>query len=523
MGIPYYYRQVVLRDQKTLLADLHECDQLFLDYNSIIHQCAAVVIGKKITVDLEQTIFEEIFNYTIMLTKICKPKELLYLGVDGVAPRSKINQQRRRRYISAYRNEIVNKFKDQNGIKYVLWDSNVITPGTEFMIKLDNFLKNKISTFQANFKIVLSGHTEKGEGEHKIFNYIKNTPDKVNVVYGLDADLIMLSLCSPCDQLYLMRESNNFINGASNTEFKFLNIRPFRRSVCHYTSSEFDINALRDYVCVCFFLGNDFVPNISCLKIKAGAIDLLCDMYKKVYKKLQTYLVIKSNDKYTINQEFLVDFLELLASKEDVLMKETTTQFYHQATPIRTQFSCKLDKFSYDLENYPSINKFPLLINPLEDTTWKTSYYHHLFGSHTHDMIKNITESYISGLNWITDYYFNGIINNSWYYKYSYAPCVADIYKYIRTDGIVRTETSESIEITEVQQLLMVLPPFSKSILDPKFHKIMEEVEYGCVHYYPVKFCLTSYLKTHLWECIPVLPNIELEKINVAYSKCTTK
>jgi 5'-3' exoribonuclease 1 len=170
------------------------------------------------------------------------------------------------------------------------------------------------------------------------------------------------------------------------------------------------------------------------------------------------------------------------------------------------------------------------VIDPIEDTSWRSSYYHHLFGSHKMDMINKICKNYIEGLEWICDYYFNASStqNHEWYYRYNYAPCVSDLHKYLKINQL-QTPTSalantsaRTNRITADIQLLMVLPPLSKSILNAQQQKLMDDLDYGCVHYYPIKFCITSYLKNALWESLPVLPNIDLDNLIAAQEKLKT-
>ena len=75
------------------------------------------------------------------------------MAVDGVAPRAKMNQQRGRRFRSAREAELNEKKARDKGEKLPeedRFDSNCITPGTPFMVRLQEqlkyFVNNKIST-----------------------------------------------------------------------------------------------------------------------------------------------------------------------------------------------------------------------------------------------------------------------------------------------------------------------------------------------------------------------------------------
>jgi 5'-3' exoribonuclease 1 len=95
--------------------------------------------------------------------------------------------------------------------------------GTVFMAKLSEQLRyfvNKKITEDANWRdvrVVLSGHDVPGEGEHKIIEYIRLSkaqpgydPNTRHCFYGLDADLMMLSLLSHDPHFALLREEVKF-------------------------------------------------------------------------------------------------------------------------------------------------------------------------------------------------------------------------------------------------------------------------------------------------------------------------
>ena len=66
---------------------------------------------------------------------------------------------------------------------------------------------------KSNPKIIYSSYKEAGEGEHKIIQYIKTTYQNKklsHVIYGLDADLIMLSLLNKySSKIILLRDNQN--------------------------------------------------------------------------------------------------------------------------------------------------------------------------------------------------------------------------------------------------------------------------------------------------------------------------
>lgn len=574
MGIPFYFGEIIAKSPASkrfnIVADKlpKTCSRFFLDFNSIIHPCSAQAVAKlskEVEVDdsLYNQIFSSITNYTINLIDIVNPSDLVYIAIDGVAPRAKMHQQRKRRYLSAQRNKQITQFKLKNGIPNTKWDSNCITPGTEFMRKLDIYLettfKDMVSDRFPDLKsIVVSGSSEPGEGEHKMIHYIKKHQEMVcDVIYGLDADLIMLALTTHSSSIVLMRESQDFgsLSSNSNTPFKYLVVENLRESVCDRLQKnnktqqtvELDTNQLiNDYVFMCFMLGNDFIPSLSFLKIKEGAVDVLLDCYHETCGN--DGLVqhpTEGNEVYTINLGSLTKFISALKKQEDDLMVEVIDRYMRATPKPQRNFNTILQnikyhnpkmtlkevqdravrEFSFDLEEYPLRNKMQVDIDPSNDKKWRNAYYHYIFGSHALETVHEACNEYVQGLLWTANYYFDQSACQSWYYHYHYAPCASDLQKYLMSleDGSIQTQKNNLLQASKSEdemnydpahlQLLLVLPPDSLELLPFHLRPIMTNFALGCVRFYPVDFRVQTFLKHKMWECTPLIPNIDVQLV----------
>ena len=99
-----------------------EFDNFYLDMNGIVHNCSHAEGLDKIP-ENETEMFENIFLYILLILYYCRyldrlfelvrPRKLVYMAVDGVAPRAKMNQQRSRRF-SAFQVLVVHCFYSRN-------------------------------------------------------------------------------------------------------------------------------------------------------------------------------------------------------------------------------------------------------------------------------------------------------------------------------------------------------------------------------------------------------------------------
>ncbi|XP_036438052.1 5'-3' exoribonuclease 2 [Colossoma macropomum] len=360
-----------------------EFDNLYLDMNGIIHPCTHP--EDKPAPKNEDEMMVAIFEYIDRLFNIVRPRRVLYMAIDGVAPRAKMNQQRSRRFRASkeaveladekqrMREEIFQRggYLPPEEIKE-RFDSNCITPGTEFMDNLAKCLRYYVADRLTNdpgwqnITVFLSDASVPGEGEHKIMDFIRrqraqpnHDPNTHHCLCGADADLIMLGLathepnftiireefkpnkprpCALCGQIghdikdcqgvarEKRGEHDEFADTipASEQEFIFLRLsvlREYLERELTMASLPFPFNFERsvdDWVFMCFFVGNDFLPHLPSLEIREGAIDRLVSIYKDVVHKTGGYLT----ENGFVNLERVELIMQAVGVAEDNIFKK---------------------------------------------------------------------------------------------------------------------------------------------------------------------------------------------------------
>ena len=84
--------------------EIPRIDYLYLDMNGIIYKCVrddSIIFKSQILPKELEEIWIEIFNYINLIVNLLKPTKMIFMALDGVAPRSKMNNQRARRFKSA--------------------------------------------------------------------------------------------------------------------------------------------------------------------------------------------------------------------------------------------------------------------------------------------------------------------------------------------------------------------------------------------------------------------------------------
>ena len=515
MGIPAYFVHIVKNHPDILktLTQENVVDNFYIDSNSIVYDCVHAYNGQN-SENFENTIIIETCKKIDEYIAIVKPKNKVIIAFDGVAPVAKLNQQRERRYKSWLEKAVIGQHKHK-------WDTCAITPGTKFMACLSEGITSHFSD-RNNLDITISSSEETGEGEHKIYDAIRSAPtyhkNTTTVVYGLDADLIMLSLnhLNIAHRLYLYRETPHFIKsidrslepGCSYVIDVPLFAEQLGNSLEGINKTMKDpVSITRDYVFMCFFLGNDFLPHFPSLNIRTNGIDTLLETYKKCSATRNFCLVQGTN----INWKCLRSFIHELAKGEHERIKsEHNMRDYRSKRPPRprdgeSEAECRLiniPMYERNIEKYIAPEK--------EDWEWR--YYKTLLDVEINNERKrDICVNYLEGLEWTLAYYTTGCKNFRWTYKYHYPPLLTDLAEY--TPGLDTTfvESDNLGPVSPTTQLAYVLPRSSLVLLPNKM--IREILENTRPHWYEAKVeLLWAYCK-YFWESHAVLPHINLNEL----------
>ena len=601
MGVPSYFSHIV-RDYGQIikkLLSLPHIDNLYMDCNSLIYDAVknSPTYDKTKKIDYEKELINMVCKKIDYYVESLKPRKRVFIAFDGVAPVAKLTQQRDRRYKSWYTAQLQREFE---GKEYKeSWNTSAITPGTNFMKELNetvmNYYMAKNRTTIVGPEYIVSSSSEVGEGEHKIFEYMRkypeyhNPPDMVTLVYGLDADLIMLTLnhLHITPNLYLFRETPEFIKSIdstldANTDY-LLDIPELAASIVKYihnygetsktrqtplageygkiginieNNSKLDIasemmtNRIKDYIFICFLLGNDFLPHFPALNIRTVGIDVMLNVYRETIGNTNTFLI----NGMTIQWGNFYKMIKHIAVKEDELLMDEhkkrdkfakrfgnngTASGYGRAGNAmnafggrngKNQFIASKNEKQRDIMNTNENNTIgedvqcmdDLLLLPMKDRSiekyinpferdWEYRYYKALFDIDVNDeRKKQICVNYLEGLEWTFNYYIKGCIDWRWCYNYHYAPLFKDLVKYIPQMSLQFITPKPQQSIEDVVQLCYVLPRENLNLLPMNVNIVLLE---NLSHLYGDDYEFKWAYCRYFWESHADLPRLTISTL----------
>ncbi len=541
MGVPKFFAWLMRNYKKSKFifqkekVDLEPIDWFLIDTNCLIHPtCFKILaeeqsrISNKINFkSLENKMMNAVIEYIEKLIKYVDPVKGIYIAIDGPVCCAKMKQQRQRRFRSVHDKQFFDKLKEKHKVEIpYYWNNSAISPGTKFMEKLHNKIVSWSKDYvnKNNVKIIYSSSNVPGEGEHKLLNFIKQNKDNnlSYVTYGLDADLIFLMLVTKSEKVYLLREAQQFDSHASKDQLNFVSLKIMRE--CIYTTFEkyilennnITINknrVINDFIFLCYFLGNDFLPHILSLDINHNGIEYLINKYADTY--LQQFEYILSEDTKKINQKFITSLLEKLAFGEETILIEN----FNKKKRTRLDGNTEYEKELYKIDNL--LFKVPDPIGIGVDSNYRNNYYKHYFhlgDDEIEEFVEKMVKHYLIGIKWVMYYYFDKIPDWKWYYPYDYPPFISDIYKYMTNLNDIKFK--EGSPMVPFEQLLNILPPQSAKYLLPKsLVKLTALSNSSLIHLYPTNIDIDFLYKHKYWEGIPKLPPMEIKLVKHIYLK----
>jgi 5'-3' exoribonuclease 1 len=513
MGIPSYF-SFIIKNHPGILRKYNgtTVNRLYLDSNSILYDAiASIDFAQESSFPKTTRVIRWVIQKIQEYVSIVQPTEFTFIAFDGVAPVAKMKQQRDRRYKSWYQNKM---YRDITGrSREDAWNTSSFTPGTPFMEELNETMQNYISDKRG---LYYSGSDEIGEGEHKIFQHIRDDPIKENIViYGLDADLIMLSITHLpiCDNIRLFRETPHFIQNVDSTlepnQHYLMDIPELAKAITLDMNNGINgspDNRIYDYIFICFMLGNDFLPHFPAINIRTGGINKLLNAYKQTIGASNSVIT----DGTQIFWRPFRLFIAYLSNLEETFLKEETRTRDRRSkmiTPTDTP-DAKWKNFemlpTYDRETERYINPY--------QNYWQTRYYKALFENRQDERFRmNLCDHYLEGLEWCLKYYTTGCPDWRWSYKYNYPPLLHDLNRHVMTTK--RTFDATNTAVHPYVQLCYVLPKHSLHLLPPSVCSMLN-TRFGHLYSDECDF-MWAYCK-YFWESHVELPDIDITVLETA-------
>ena len=581
MGVPGFFSWLLKNKKKLgakglVLSQLEtKIKWLMLDTNCLLHPCVANILekykegmlnidsSKDLRIQIEYYIWEKVKSCIDDMIEQIKP-EYIYVAIDGVAPMGKILQQRQRRYRFLFDKKIklntdsssINDIEDcisrttvkSNGIEepIIPISSIELTPGTDYMERINKCMEKYMGELsKRGIKYIYSSYHDEGEGEHKILQYIKNylSPSDSIVIYGLDADLLFLSLGIGYEyDLYVMREKQIFANKEVDLDevpdYNFVEIKQL-----HLLISNLEIST-DDFIVLCYLIGNDFLPGLLTIDVKKGGLDKIFRAWDNLKIKLglgnefddnnqiKSYLVYKDKLKCKINWDMLKGLFEELLWTERYTWKNINRDNIMNQDNLEPDELEKL-KYAKQDEKRELMEKFILGESTNTDFLQKIEfssqieYYSYYLGINTMDIdktiIKKMVQDYINGIDWCIGYYLDKCPSWTLGYNFIIAPLIKDIINFFPSKS---TFGFNPRTLNPVEQLILAIPPQTYKYVIEKDIVSKVKLNKNIGFMIPEEFAIDVNKEHIFWKCqvrIPIVEYdefiLEIKKLNINSEK----
>ena len=492
------------------------------------------------------------------------PRDLVILAVDGTVPMGKINRSRERRYRSGM--NILQKGQ------MPFFDTAAITPGTALMQEIDSFLRLRLEQKYDDLgcrRIIYSDHLRDGEGEHKIFDYYRSglihsqhNPDGAHVIYGMDADLILLCLLSDVKNIILAKDSvpleitnalGRKINGQqkrrkdgkiyvpkNNNEYVLID--KLKEALIDEMGRP---EAVTDFCFMASLVGNDFIPHPPTTVDLKTTIDMMVEIYKnKEYMtgpltnhmttvQAQTQFGFKhigtGTKVYYVVWDNVFKLILALAHNEQSLLEAVSMMKIDNPSRFIQQAKTHVPVEGNDPYNPHTVEKIDL-------AKFRDLWYQNQFGAKDtvlceflgyplpgigENDISQMCHQYLVGMNWVLNYYTRGSdgVTWKWFYPYHHSPLIFDIAHYMNSHrdklpDIFLSSQPETDEkrFTYIHQLAAVIPRVCSYLVPSNIHYIYAPTS-SIIDLFPITFVVEKDGAKVDWDSISLIPFADHQRI----------
>ena len=429
--------------------------------------------------------------------------------------------------------------------------------------------------------VIVSGPDVPGEGEHKVMDFLrlvkseKNLerphyrPGYAHVLYGLDADLIMLGLVTHEPHFMLLREKMSVVMAGrgrnkyrkkkdmlqyDQNDFEVLELSGLRQMLAlqfrkfadeGQLTAEFDLKRIvDDFVFMCMTVGNDFLPHVPHLEIDSGAISLMMSNYIDLLPEWGGYLTKKEKIHPDRLEQFMYNLAiyeeehfnrrgyeesepgwKLSAENEEDVDDFYGTYYTGNPTPVDAVGANSKDAEAPEAEERPMAptgNRAFRRKHPGNlCRSYRDFYYEVKLGWKPADRKRTLfrrrahVRDYLEGLHWCLNYYHNGCPSWDWFFPYLYSPLATDMvnlrefYDEPDEEGFCSMKFDIGRPFPSLAQLLSVLPPQSSDLLPRPFAELMLHPSSPLLSFYPSDFTSDANGKRQSWEAVVQIPFIE--------------
>ena len=452
-----------------------------------------------------------IAKYMDEIIQLVKPTKGTYVSCDGVVCAAKRKQQRLRRFKGPWASAMEARVTGLYSKNLESWDQTALTPGSAFMAKLGVVLEEAGRRIQAKQKIavIVSTCAEPGEGEHKLLARMRQEKPTSCVIYGLDADLILLAMLLGADtgaSVWLLREAQEFeARGPGSIGWKSLDINALVAAMLPDPGH----SQIHDFVASMTLLGNDFLPRSLTRTVRDNGIpDLIQVLKKHVWG---TGLRIVGEGGYITVEGLRAVFAAWAASEEEdmqgvAIEAVTASRRFHGIgkTPAETA----LKEWNSQPARWATAAK-------LRGSNWRQVYA---------DWHPGSTSNYLQGVAWTWDYYSGRPVDQAWFFEEHLPPLWSDLAadldqmnQLARGFIIQPPPIAYPSPLPDWLHLLAVLPADSVERLANKQAK---QIMVNLPWYWPTSWSIFDVGRTQLWECEPVIPILPEKVLRANMAAC---